>query len=148
MKTHLPHTFMERDYSWKIRKWYFVWQQLCVVFVFPAKFRTSIAESLSSRYIYSVVVKSWVQILPLWSQSTHWLWYWFFVVVGHLSCGILVPWLEIEPWPSVVNLQSPNHWTTREFPSCVILLQLSFITGSLFLQLWQWYKILWVCCGD
>ena len=32
------------------------------------------------------------------------------------ACGIIVPWLGIEPWPSAVKVQSPNHWTTREFP--------------------------------
>ena len=32
------------------------------------------------------------------------------------ACGIIVPWLGIEPWPPAVKVQSPNHWTTREFP--------------------------------
>ena len=31
----------------------------------------------------------------------------------HAACGILVSWPGIEPmW----KLQSPNHWTAREFP--------------------------------
>ena len=30
-------------------------------------------------------------------------------------CGILVPQLGIEPGPSAVKVQSPNHWTAREF---------------------------------
>ena len=30
--------------------------------------------------------------------------------------GILVPWPGIEPGPLAVEAQSPNHWTTREFP--------------------------------
>ena len=32
------------------------------------------------------------------------------------SCGILVPLPEIEPGPLAVWVQSPNHWTAREFP--------------------------------
>ena len=31
----------------------------------------------------------------------------------HRACGILIPWTGIEPWPLVVEVQSPNHWTTR-----------------------------------
>ena len=34
---------------------------------------------------------------------------------GHMACGILVPWLGIEPRPSAVRAWHPNHWTTREF---------------------------------
>ena len=34
-----------------------------------------------------------------------------------LACGILVPRPGIEPAPSAVRAQSPNHWTAREFPS-------------------------------
>ena len=37
----------------------------------------------------------------------------FFWLCG---CGILVPWLGIEPRPSEVRTQNPNLWTTREFP--------------------------------
>ena len=31
------------------------------------------------------------------------------------ACGILVPLPVIEPGPFTVRMQSPNHWTTREF---------------------------------
>ena len=31
-------------------------------------------------------------------------------------CGILVRWQDIEPMPPEVESQSPNQWTTREFP--------------------------------
>ena len=34
---------------------------------------------------------------------------------GHATCRILVPWPGIKPWPSAVDAQSPNHWTSREF---------------------------------
>ena len=30
------------------------------------------------------------------------------------ACGILVPGPGIEPVPSAVKTQSPNHWTARE----------------------------------
>ena len=30
-------------------------------------------------------------------------------------CSILVPQPGIEPRPPVVEAQSPNHWTSREF---------------------------------
>ena len=34
-----------------------------------------------------------------------------------MVCRILVPWPGIEPTPSAVKTQSPNHWTTRKFPT-------------------------------
>ena len=34
-----------------------------------------------------------------------------------MACGILVPQPEIEPVPLALEAWSPNHWTTREFPS-------------------------------
>ena len=48
----------------------------------------------------------------------------WFIVVGCFrfwshgtACGILVPQLGIiKPESSAVKAQSPNHWTTREFP--------------------------------
>ena len=33
----------------------------------------------------------------------------------HATCGILIPQLGIESGLAVEE-QSPNHWTTREFP--------------------------------
>ena len=32
------------------------------------------------------------------------------------ACGILVPQPGIQPVPPAVEAQSPNPWTTREFP--------------------------------
>ena len=32
----------------------------------------------------------------------------------HGTCGILVPQPGIKPIPCAVEVQSPNHWTTRE----------------------------------
>ena len=40
-----------------------------------------------------------------------------------MTCGIVVPWLGIETVPSVVNVQSLNHWTTREFPVQFLMYQ-------------------------
>ena len=41
-----------------------------------------------------------------------------FLAVPHMACGILVPRPGIEPRPSAVRVQSPNHWTAREVPVC------------------------------
>ena len=41
----------------------------------------------------------------------------FFIFWPHLAaCGIFVPQLGVEPAPLAVKTQSPNHWTSREFP--------------------------------
>ena len=41
----------------------------------------------------------------------------FFFFFGHaMACGNLVPRPGIEPGPLAVRVQSPNHWTAREFP--------------------------------
>ena len=37
-----------------------------------------------------------------------------------LACRILVPQLGIEPMPPMVEVQSLNNWTTREFPNSMI----------------------------
>ena len=34
----------------------------------------------------------------------------------HAACGILVPWLGIEPIPPVMEVWCLNHWTTRDHP--------------------------------
>ena len=40
------------------------------------------------------------------------VWFW----PGHGACGILLPWLGVEPVPLAVTVWDPSHWTTREFP--------------------------------
>ena len=40
----------------------------------------------------------------------------FSFLLHHAACRILVPWPRIEPRPSALKVQSPNLWTTREFP--------------------------------
>ena len=48
-------------------------------------------------------------------------------------CGILIPRPGIEPVPPSVDACSPNHWTTREFPSKHFLF---FSSICLFIYLW------------
>ena len=40
----------------------------------------------------------------------------FFFGCSCAASGILVPKPGIEPMPSAVKEQSPNHWITRELP--------------------------------
>ena len=40
-----------------------------------------------------------------------------FLLLATLACGILVSLPGLNPGPSPVKARSPNHWTTREFPS-------------------------------
>ena len=42
-----------------------------------------------------------------------------------VACGILVLWPGIKPRLSAVEIQSPNHWTAREFPQIYISNSLS-----------------------
>ena len=46
--------------------------------------------------------------------------FFFFFGLCCLACGILVPRPGIEPGPSAVRAQSPNDWTTREFPHYIL----------------------------
>ena len=48
----------------------------------------------------------------------------FFFLPHHAACSILVPWSKTEPGPLAVKTWSPNHWTAREFPTCLFLLLL------------------------
>ena len=72
------------------------------------------------------------------------------------ACGILVPWPWIEPGPSAVKAQSPNHWTVRESP-CLYLLykwrhlwtfstlsffHLKYVLGSVYSKLLHPFKCL------
>ena len=44
------------------------------------------------------------------------LFYYFFGGPCCAACEILVPQPGIEPGPSAVKAQSPNHWTAKESP--------------------------------
>ena len=37
-----------------------------------------------------------------------------------MACGILVLWAGLEPRPPALEVQSPNHWTTREVPHLIL----------------------------
>lgn len=38
-----------------------------------------------------------------------------------VACRVLIPWTGIEPMSPVVNVQTPNPWTTREIPKGFLL---------------------------
>ena len=38
----------------------------------------------------------------------------------HLACEILILWLRIESGPSAVEVQSLNHWTSKESQNFVL----------------------------
>ena len=40
----------------------------------------------------------------------------FFFWLHHVACGILMPWLRIEPVPPAFGAWCLNHWTTKEVP--------------------------------
>ena len=42
--------------------------------------------------------------------------YLFIFWLHHAACRILVPWPEIKPVCPMMEVQSNNHWTTRDFP--------------------------------
>ena len=44
----------------------------------------------------------------------------FFFWPQHVACRILVPQPGIEPMPPAMEAWSPNHWTAREVPRCVL----------------------------
>ena len=45
------------------------------------------------------------------------LFFFFFFWLHHETCRILVPWPVIESVPLAMEVQSLNHWITREIPS-------------------------------
>ena len=50
-----------------------------------------------------------------------------------MAFGVLVPQPGIEPLPPAVEVQSPNHWTTREFSS----IYFSYCYYGLFFLTWK-----------
>ena len=59
----------------------------------------------------------------------------------HVARGILVPWPGIEPVLPAVEVQSLNHWSTREFPGRHILI--FFFANILwyYTKLHKWYLL-------
>ena len=75
------------------------------------------------------LVEKWLALLERLPQCVHsikmpvkhillrqWLvWQLLVLLAFCIACGTLVPWQGIEPRPTAVKTQSPNHWTAREF---------------------------------
>ena len=91
-----------------------------------ASITVSEAERMSPRlgwghvlvFSFAVCVTFLISCLHL-KNNTRAVWgviYLFFSGLTLVACGILVSWPGIEPVPSVVKIQSPNHGTTRQFP--------------------------------
>ena len=73
--------------------------------------------------------------------TCHVWWYIYitnFFFFGHVACKILILWPGIEPAYSAVKAQSPNNWTTREFPGVT---KFKFISFSISMTL-----IMPFCC--
>ena len=75
--------------------------------------KSKILASMNSRafWRWGLEALRWLQVVVAF--------FLFFVFVFWLhseACRILVPQPGIEPAPSAVRVQSPNHWTAREFP--------------------------------
>ena len=64
-----------------------------------------------------------ISIYPCSVFPSFFFFFFFFCHSPQWLVGILVPWPGIEPATSAVRAQSPNHWTSREFPSLSILKQ-------------------------
>lgn len=54
--------------------------------------------------------------------SIHICFYFFIIIFSFwpqcTAYGIFVPQLGLEPMSLALRVQSPNHWTTRDFPCC------------------------------
>ena len=68
------------------------------------------------------------------------------------TCGILIPLPGMEPVPSAVRAQSPNHWAARggpreaEFDACFLFLQVNLcfdqFVYKLADQIFAYYKVM------
>ena len=53
----------------------------------------------------------------------------FFFLIRCVACRILVPQPGIKPEPPAVEVLSPNHWTSREFPQIFNLWSTNHLLG-------------------
>ena len=81
---------------------------------------------------HSFLIASWVMpfIMREWVKCTGqrikiWAFFWSHVALSGAACEILVPWSGVKPAPSAMKVQSPNHWTTGEFPTLGVSASLS-----------------------
>ena len=77
-----------------------------------------------------------LKVMDLFSLGTVGEFYFIFYFCFWPHCvarGILLPRPGIEPGPSAVKAQSPNHWTAREVP-CGRILNLTGLEGFMGIQ--------------
>ena len=66
--------------------------------------------------------------------------FFFFNLWSHcMACRILFSWAEIQSRSPAVEAQSPNHWTTKEFPSDLV----ETLKQSKCLLIDEWIKKMW-----
>ena len=58
----------------------------------------------------------------------------FYLFIGHVACGTLVPESGIKPMPPPLRAQSLNHWTSSEVPENFYFL--------------NWRRIALQCCAS
>ena len=79
----------------------------------------SYSISLSTIFLSVVII---LISFPFLSSTSSMQLDFFFFLPHHTTCRISVPQPGIEPRRSAVRVQSPNHWTTREFQCSQILM--------------------------
>ena len=101
-------------------------------------------ESAKHRKVARIIKHTPKFTLPLvWPVNFVPIFQFFFVFsfpLHHVACRILGPWPGIEPVHPAVEAQSPNHWTTREFPPIFQLL----IRILLRQYQWKWKISDWI----
>ena len=67
----------------------------------------------SESFLYVTSPKHFEGSSCLIPSCTFFFFFFPFSWLHHVACGILVPQPGIEPVPSAVKAQNPNHWTAR-----------------------------------
>ena len=76
---------------------------------------TWVSGSLRSKFI-AIKIKKLLTTLTQQFLSKEITFIHLFIWPCCMVCGILVPWPGIKPRALAVDVQHPNHWTTRELP--------------------------------